>query len=273
MAIITISRGTRTGAEALAERLAHELGYPLLSQESAQQAAAQLGVPAKDLQERMEEKPAVFGRTSLLTRLYKAALRNALAEAAGNGNLVYHGVAGGLLLREAPAVLSVRLIAPVEARIQDLMDAEGMDPSAAEAYIGEVDDARARWVRIIYGEDIADPALYDFVLNLDTFSVAEACEVLCLAATRPEFTVSGEGLADFQDFRLASQVRLALLEDLGTQTLDLDARVRRGTVVVTGKAPVRETEEVRNRIVEIARSAASVQEVRLDIKWSGKAGP
>jgi cytidylate kinase len=272
MAIITLNRGTRIGADALARCLSRELGYPVLSQEAAQETAAQLGVPAKDLQVRMEERPGVYGRASLLTRLYKAALRNALAEAAQDGNLVYHGVAGGLLLKDAPAVLSIRLVAPLYSRIQDLMAAEEMSPSSAEAYIREVDDSRARWVSGVYGEDIADPALYDLVLNLEAFSVEEACEVLCLATRRPEFTLKDEGLADFEDFKLAARVNLALLEDLGTQTLDLEAWARRGMVVVTGKAPIGETREVRERIVEIVRSANGSREVRLDIQWSRRGG-
>jgi cytidylate kinase len=272
MAILTLNRGTRLGAEALAACLARELGYPVLSQEDAQEAAAQLGVPARDLQGRMEEKPEAYGRASLLARLYKAALRNALAEAARDGNLVYHGVAGGLLLQDAPGVLSIRLIAPLDSRVRDLMHVEGMEAHSAEAYIREVDDSRARWVRTVYGEEIGDPSLYDLVLNLDTFSVEEACEVLCLAVDRPEFALTGEKLVDFRDFTLASRVNLALLEDLGTQTLDLDARVRRGVVVVKGKAPVKETQEVRARIQEIVRSANGLEEIRLDIQWSGGAG-
>jgi cytidylate kinase len=273
MAILTLNRGTRLGAEALAACLARELGYPVLSQEAAQEAAAQLGVPARDLQGRMEERPEAYGRASLLSRLYKAALRNALAETARDGNLVYHGVAGGLLLQDAPGVLSVRLIAPLDSRVRDLMDAEGMDAASAEAYIREIDDSRARWVRTVYGKEIGDPSLYDLVLNLDTFSVEEACEVLCLAARRPEFELTGERLKDLEDFRLASRVNLALLEDLGTQTLELHARARRGIVVVAGEAPIRETEEVKNRIVEIARSTNGMTEVRLEIRWDGGVRP
>jgi cytidylate kinase len=267
MAILSICRGTKSGGEALARCLAERLGYPILGREVAQEAAAQLGVPVKDLQEKMEERPGVFGRTSLLTKVYMAAVRNALAEAAQDGNLVYHGVAGGLLLKDVPGVICVRLIAPLDLRVQALMSAEGMDQIQAEAYIRDVDDARARWVRVMYGEDISDPALYDLVVNLDTFSIPEVCEILCRTAAQPEFALTEERMADLDDFRVESRVRLALLEDLGTQTLELGAQVRRGVAVVTGRAPIMKTGDVGERIVEIVRSVDGVQEARLDIEW------
>jgi len=267
MAILSVCRGTKSGGKALAECLAQRLGYPILGREVAQDAAAQLGVPVKDLQEKMEEKPGIFGRASLLTRLYMAAVRNALAEAAVDGNLVYHGVAGGLLLKDVPGVICVRLLAPLDLRVQSLLDSEGMDRASAEAYIRDVDDARARWVRVMYGEDIADPTLYDMVVNLEKFSIPEVCEVLCRTVAQPEFVLTPERLADLNDFKVECRVRLALLEDLGTQTLELDARVRRGIAVVTGKAPIMKTGEVGNRIAEIGRSVDGVQEVRLDIEW------
>jgi cytidylate kinase len=267
MSIITIQRGTKSGGEALAKCLGEQLGYPVLGREVLQDAAAQLGVPAEDVGEKMEEKPGRFGRKPLITKLYVAAVKAALAEHAGDGNLVYHGLAGGLLLRRVPGVLRVRLIAPVEFRVQALIDSHGMDDEAAEAYIQEVDEARAVWVRNVYGEENTDPSLYDMVLNLGSFSVPEACEVVFAAASRPEFEMTPERLAELEDFRLGSLVQLALLEDLGTQTLDLEATVSRGVATVAGEAPMLNTGEVGNRITEIVTSVPGVKEVHLAIEW------
>jgi cytidylate kinase len=267
MAIITIQRGTRSGGEALATCLSGQLGYPLLGREVLQEAANELGVPAKDVGEKMEESPGRFGRTPLITKLYVAAVTEALTEHARDGNLVYHGLAGGLLLRDLPGVLKIRLIAPMSYRIQALMDSHGMEEQGAEAYIHEVDEARYQWVKNVYGENNTDPSLYDMVLNLGSFSIPEACEVVKSAASRPEFEMNPKRMKALEDFRLACQVRLALLDDLGTQTLDLDAEVSDGVAVVLGEAPLLNTGEVGNRISEIASSVPGVKEVRLAIEW------
>jgi cytidylate kinase len=267
MAIITIQRGTRSGGEALAKCLGDQLGYPVLGREVLQDAAAQLGVPAEDVGEKLEERPGRFGRTPLTTKLYVAAVRAALVEQARGGNLVYHGLAGGLLLRRLSGVLRVRLIAPLEYRVQALMDIHGMDEASAEAYIREVDDARAVWVKNIYGEDNTDSNLYDMVLNLGSFSIPEACEVVFAAASRPEFEMTPSRMEELRDFDIECQVRLALLDDLGTQTLDLDATCSDGVTEVTGEAPMLSTGEVGKRITEIATSVPGVKEVRLALEW------
>jgi cytidylate kinase len=267
MAIITVGRGTKSGGHELAKCLAKELGYPLLGREVVQDAAAQLGVPAEDIGGRMEEKPGRFGRDPLITKLYVAAVQNGILDHVEKGDLVYDGLAGGLLLNDLPGVLSVRLIAPLEFRIQALMADHGMDEASAVAYIEEVDDARVRWVKAVYGEDVNEPSLYDMVLNLGSFSIGEACEIVTSAAKEPEFEMTPERHAAHEDFRVGCQVQLALLEDLGTQTLDLDASAKSGLVVVTGSAPVLSSGAVGSRITEIAGSVPGVEEVRLDIEW------
>lgn len=267
MAIISICRGTKSGGEALARCLADQFGYPILGREVLQEAAAQLGVPADDLVEKMEDRPRFFDRSAQLRKTYIAAVQASLAEAAVGGKLVYHGLAGGFLLKDVPGVLCVRLIAPLELRVGALKESHGMDEASAEAYIREVDDARARWVKAMYGADILDPTNYDMVLNLGTFSIPEACEVVTVAAQRPEFLLTEARLQQLNDFRVASQARLALLDDIGTQTLDLAARAYRGVVEIHGQAPILNTGEVGNRITEIVGSIDGVKQVVLKIEW------
>jgi len=267
MAIISICRGTKSGGKALAQCLAERFEYPILGREVVQEAAAQLGVPADDLVEKMEDRPRFFDRQATLRKTYIAAVQAALAEAAVGGNLVYHGLAGGFLLQDMPGVLCVRLIAPLEMRAQSLKETHGMDDASAEAYILEIDEARARWVRGMYGVDILDPTNYDMILNLGTFSIPEACQIVAVAANRPEFTLTESRLRELDDFRVASQARLALMDDIGTQTLDLTVQAKRGVVEIHGQAPILKTGEVGNRITEILTAIDGVKEVVLKIEW------
>ena len=267
MAIISICRGTKSGGEALAQCLAERLGYPLLGREVLQTAAEDLGVPARDLEEKMQDLPRFFDRSNTLRKTYIAAVQAKLAEHASRGELIYHGLAGGFLLKDVPGVLCARLIAPLHMRVQTLRDTHDMDEATAEAYIRDIDDARARWVKTMYGVDILNPVNYDMVLNLGTFSIPEACKVVTRAARAPEFEITTERLQELEDFRIASQVRLALMDDMGTQTLDLSARSDGGVVEISGQAPLLNTGEVGNRITEIGNSVAGVKKVVLKIEW------
>jgi cytidylate kinase len=267
VAIVTICRGSRSGGQALAECLADRLQYPLLGREVIQQAAVELGVSEEALARKMEQAPRLWDRHAVIRRVYVVAVQAALAEHVATGNLVYHGLAGQLLLKGLPAVLRVRLIAPLEPRVRVLMEAERMDRFAAEQLIRRVDAERARWVRMMYGEDVEDPALYDMVVNLETMSIPVACGLLTTTLTQPDFTVTEPVTAALADFRLACRVKLALVSAPETRAFGLEVEARRGVVEVSGSAPLLSTGEIGDRISEIARSVAGVEQVRLRLQW------
>jgi len=267
VAIIAISRGTRSGGEAMAECLAEALGYPLLGREVAQEAAARVGVAEEELIGRWESPPRLWEKHSAATRLYKAAVLVALIDQAVNGNLVYHGLCGQLLLRDVPAVLRVRLIASLASRIAIMQEKAGMDSDAARQYLQEVDESRARWVRMMYGEDINDPSLYDIILNLDEVNFTVACGMLENTVRQTDFTVDDEVLAQLRDVQVESHVQLALAEAPDTRALDFSIDATAGIVTVSGSAPVLPSGRVGDSILDIVQSVPGVQDVNFNIKW------
>ena len=267
MAIIAISRGTRSGGMAMAECLAGELDYPLLGREVAQEAAATLGVQEQELVSRWETPPKLWEKHSAAMRLYKAAVLATLADHLVEGNLVYHGLCGQLLLRGVPAVLRVRLVASLEYRVRIVMDTSEMDRTAAERYLRNVDDERARWVRMMYGEDINDPTLYDIVLNLDEVNFTVACGMLENTIRQTDFDVNEDVLAQLADFRIECYVRLALAKAPETRGLDLEIHSTAGLVSVAGSAPILPSGRTGDSIYEIAQSIDGVKEVNFNIKW------
>jgi cytidylate kinase len=267
VAIITVCRGTRSGGQALAACLAERLGYPVVGREILQPAAAELGVSEELLTRQMQEAPRLWDRHAAIRRVYVVAVQAALAERIVNGNLVYHGLAGQMLLQGLPAVLRIRLIAPLESRIRMLVETDGMEREAAEQFITRQDGARARWVRMMYGEDIADPRLYDMVVNLETMSVPIACDLLEATLRQPDFEVTEAVKARLVDFRLACRVKLALVRDEGTRAYELQAEARGGIVEVSGSAPLLTSGQSGDRIVEVVRGVPGVETVRLKLQW------
>lgn len=267
MAIICICRGSKSGGKAVAECLARRLGYPILGREVAQEAAAALGVRPELLEEKMADRPGLWSRFSSMRRAYVVAVQSALAERAASGNLVYHGLSGGLLLRGVPSVFCLRLIAPMHVRVGAVMAESDMDAVTAEEYIHDIDESRARWVKVMYGEDILDPALYDMVINLEALPVDGACAVVAKAVDQPEFEVTERVSRALDDFLMACRVKLALAGDPELRTLELEAEAEGGRVVVRGGAPLHKTGRTGSRIVELARSVPGVREVLLRVEW------
>lgn len=267
MAIVTICRGTRSGGQALAECLAERLRWPIVGREILQEAAAELGVSEALLTERMREAPRLWDRHAAIRRTYVVAVQAALAERGAPGNLVYHGLAGQLLLKGLPAILRVRLIAPQEARMRAAMERDGMAREAAERFIAREDEARARWVRMMYGEDITDPRLYDMVVNLETMSVRDACALLEATLRQPDFELTEPVQAQLADFRLACRVKLALVRDPATRGYGLEVAARGGAVEVSGSAPLLTSGEAGDQIAAIAHAVPGVETVRLTLQW------
>ena len=237
MPIITVSRGSMSGGQALATAVAAEIGAPCIGRELVIEAASRLGVPGDVLREKMEKSPGLWERMTHDRRIYVTALQAALAEHVLAGNAVYHGFVGHLLLRGVPAVLRIRVIAPVAVRVRALMDQHGWTKASAERHIDQVDQDRARWVRFIYDEDIGDPRLYDLLINLDAVSLDSACAGVTALARRPEFAVTPEVSQRLRDFALTCRVKVALASAAPTRALNLSVSSDHNAVTVEGEVP------------------------------------
>ncbi len=237
MAIITISRGSLGLGVALAKCLADELGYPCLGRELAREVAEKYGIQDQLMTKKIEEIPSLWERLTSERTAYVVAMQEALAERSLDGNMVYHGFVGHLLLKDLPALLRVRVIAPMEVRIPLAIAEQGLDAAAAETHIKKMDEVRARWTKFVFGVDWKDPELYDLVLNLGDISVEAACEVVAGLARRPEFAVTDSTRARLKDFLLATRIRLLLVTNPDTRSLDLEVEVREGIAFLKGAIP------------------------------------
>ncbi|MGE5235569.1 MAG: cytidylate kinase family protein [Acidobacteriota bacterium] len=271
MPIITVSRGSMSGGKALAECVSGALGSPCVGREILVEAATRVGVPEKTLAEKIERGPGLWERLTLERRMYVVAMQAALAEHAAKGDLVYHGYAGHLLLRGLPAVLRVRLIAPMEMRVRTEMERTGQSREQAEQEIARRDEGRAAWTKAMYGVDLRDPSLYDLVINVESMSIPSACAVVVEAARRPEFLVTDEVKVRLRDFSLACRVRAALATHPASRGLDLSVNVVGSIVNIAGEVPspvmlTHASTRWEQELKSIALAVEGVRRVELDIQ-------
>ena len=267
MAIFAICRGTKTFGTQLAECLARGLEYPIVGEEVVQDAAERLGVSAERLEERLTGRPTLWEPFSTMRRVHVLALQAALAERVVEGNLVYHGLTGGLLLNGLPATLTVRCIAPMGMRVQAVMGESDMDADTAASYIRDLDEARSHWVRALHDSNVGDPALYDVMINLAHVEVDAACGMIARMIRQPEFEITPAVRHRLEDFRTACRVKVALVEDEALRGLELDATAEGGRVDITGRAPLHSSGQMGDRLARLARGVPGVDEVHLKIDW------
>jgi cytidylate kinase len=234
MAVITISQGTHSGGRMLAQSVAERLGYRCIHREQVLGKAALWGVSAEDLRAALEKPPSFFGQSQHTKYRYLAFIQAALADEVREGNAIYTGLAGHLLLGKGPHVLRTRIIAPMSFRIAMVEAQRGCSRSDAIAYIQLMDQQRSKWTRFLHGVDWTDESLYDLVLNLEQMTLLEASDVLCLLAATGNFTTTPETQADLNNLALASGAKAALAADHDTSNLEFEITADSGTVVIKG---------------------------------------
>jgi hypothetical protein len=223
------------------------------------------------------EISALWGRLSWDRGTYLTALQAALASHAASGQLVYHGLAGHLLLRNIPHILRVRVIAPMAARIEIVARNEQVSREAAEAYIRKVDEEWRRWTRFVFDVDWHDPSLYDLVVNLEKLDVRSACAIVMEAVRRPEFTIPDETMDQIQDLALASRVKLVLAMVPASMDMRLEVSAKGGVVMLKGQTPSDLPPQVISRaqgfVAAVVGQTQGVRGVAMDISQAQEPRP
>lgn len=279
MAIITISRGCFSHGKEIAEKVADRLNYECVSREILIEASQFFNVSIGGLKNSMEKEPSFLERITHGREKYLAYIKAALLEHARNGNLVYHGHAGHLLLQEIPSVFKVRIIADMKERIRFLRQKENLSEADALRRIRSEDSKRSTWTKYIYNRDIQDATLYDMVLSIGALSMEDACDIICRAAQSKTFDIPARNCDEnLTDIAICTHVRAALAEICdarvtckdGNVTIKVAAQKIRKDDFVTPHMQSEIQDQLHGdlirQIAKIARSVPSVKDVVCDIE-------
>jgi cytidylate kinase len=212
MAIITISRGSYSKGREVAEKVAEELGYECLSREVILDASDRYHIPELKMVKAIHDAPSLLERLGHAKHAFLAYYQSALTRAVQTDNVVYHGLAGHVLLKGVPHVLKVRIIADLEDRVIDEMKREKSGEQEARSLILRDDQERRRWTQSLYGVDPWDSSLYDLVIHIHKFTVADAVDFICRAAFLEPFATTARSQQKIDDLALASHVKAVLVE-------------------------------------------------------------
>ncbi len=94
------------------------------------------------------------------------------------GNVVVIGRGANVILADAPGVIHVGMLAPLEVRVATIMEREHLTRENAQAYVEEVEQARIRFFRKFFKVNPNDPSLYHLMLNLGQMQLQTAAEVI-----------------------------------------------------------------------------------------------
>lgn len=113
------------------------------------------------IQDAVEEILGLHPPTLTLWQHTAATVRD-LAEL---GQVILIGRGATVITRGMSNVFNVRLIAPLETRVQHIMARNQLDQPAALKWVRQTDRNRQRYLKAHFHTDIADPLQYDLVIN------------------------------------------------------------------------------------------------------------
>jgi cytidylate kinase len=191
---VTISRQTGCGAVIVAGKLAHYLQqhsppdapkWTVFDRELMDKVLADHNLPkylAKFLPEdrasQIEDTLAdIFGVHPPTHTLVEQTAETML-QLAELGDAIIIGRAGNIVTARLPHVLHVRLVAPLEDRIERICRDDHKTPAEARRFCLEEEQARTRYVKTYFRADINDPLLYHLTINTSRMGCDSAARII-----------------------------------------------------------------------------------------------
>lgn len=204
MCIITISRRSYIKGKQIAELVAEKLGYKAVSRGMLLESSEKFNVPEAQLVRAVDDAGAYRERISQMKDEYKALIQSTFLKHAKKNNIVYHGLAGHLMLPNVSHVLRVCVLADIQLRLQFVLERYSISETKALKIIERMDNDRRQWTLAIWGEDPWNLDSYDLIVRVGRLSTEGAVDVICQAARLDEFQATPDSQKALEDLLLRS---------------------------------------------------------------------
>jgi len=194
---ITVSREAGAGGSEICRKLAAELNMDLIGGQIITRIAESANMSEKVVQTLDEKRVTMldswiasfFTARHLWPDVFFQHLVKVIKTTGEHGNAIILGRGAQYILPQN-STFRVRVIGPMEQRIDNVIRNRGCSREEARAYIIKKDNDRSAFVMKYFHEDIANPASYDLVVNTTGITIDEAVGVIKQAYLGRHFTVS-----------------------------------------------------------------------------------
>jgi cytidylate kinase len=272
MAVITISRHPGSLGDTVARALAEQLNYRLVERKELIALAERIGGPDVAWErspELRERSPSFWERLNEERRRYASVLRRVTTHLAEEGDVVIAGLGAGQLLKGLSNVLRLQIIAPMDVRLERVME-RGFDDVAgplsrdkARDLIRTSDRDAAGYMRYLFNIDWMDPQHWDLVLNTGRFSVDESVAIVAAIVDSGALEPTVLDRQRLANLALASRVEATVLGDPTVWVSALKVVAQEGRVRIEGEVI---TEEDREAVEQVVRMIEGVRQIDNDLR-------
>jgi cytidylate kinase len=188
---LLISREKGAGGNAVAQLVGRRLGWQVFDNEIVDEIAKQAHVRSQligSLDEHVQETIQEFiggllNSRQIGTSDYLVYLKQVVLTLGHQGDVIIVG-RGARFILPSQFGLSVRLVAPIEARIRRIADKARLNLEAARVEVERMDRERVQLVHRHWGHDVTDPLNHDLIINTAAMNVEAATEIILTAIQR-----------------------------------------------------------------------------------------
>lgn len=200
MAVVAISRQVGSGGHEIAQLVSQQLDYPLYDRDLIARLGVEAGILAEG--EIIDIMPEQHHTQNVLERMFSVLPTDTMPlgayEASGEGaedravsvvskttlmaydkgNVVIEGRGSQGVLRDKPGVLQVRVVAPLETRVANVMKRDSCSESEAKRKVKEGDASQIDYIQRYFGANIDDPTLYHLIINTGKVTLEAAASTI-----------------------------------------------------------------------------------------------
>jgi cytidylate kinase len=185
---ISLSREAGAGGSEIAQLLGEDLGWEVFDKNLLDNIADRYHL-SKEMLSLIDETPGNWVFDVLGTWMdpsliphdkYVMRLGRVVLAAARRGKVILVG-RGAQFLLPADKGLAVRIVAPMAYRVRHIMQQMGETAERARTWVENADRERHDFVRRYFRREVADPHLYDLVVNVDRIGPAGVVQMIIAA--------------------------------------------------------------------------------------------
>lgn len=263
MPLIAMTREMGSLGMDVARILESELKVPVVYHEIINHLADKMRVRKSHVIRLLGGKANLFERLTADKTSLSIYTADEMLQVAGQG-AVMRGWGAAHLLRPVGHAICVRICAPLELRVQRMMERLDTDDRVAVvAEINNSDEAQSAITRRHFGIDWEDAEGYDLSLNTERMSVEQCAEEIMQVVEDPRFRETEQSRRTLENLALQAKIKAALRADPATRDLGLTIVSESGLVGLRGIVQTRAESDAAARV---AGSVAGVRGVKNELR-------
>jgi len=263
MPIITIFSGGFCQEDPVVREVIARTGYRQISDdEIVAEASRRSEMAQSKIKLAFSAKTSVFNKFTLEKERSLAYIKLAVADLISTDNALITCFSGQLVPTAVSHTLRVCLIAPIKYRTDAAAKQQGISEKEAAKLVQRREEDCSFWIDSLFGNsDPWDPDLYDIVIPVDKMPVQAAAALIFENAAKDIVQQTTESKQALQDFRLAAETEVALVQQGHT----VDASAKNGAITLTINKHVLRLNRLQEELKSIAEPIAGVKSVETQI--------